>query len=435
VITDPDRCLPYCTDWTRRWVGTTPAVVRPGSAAEIVDVLAACREHNGGVVPQGGNTGLVGGSVPHDGEVIISTSRLAQLDVVDRAAMTVVAQAGVPLARVQDAARASGLAFGVDLGARDTATIGGMAATNAGGLHVVRHGTMRTQVLGIEAVLGDGTFVQHLAGLRKDNTGYDLAGLLCGSEGTLGVITATTLRLVAAPDEVVTALVGFDSVDAAVAAATTLVALDSLSALELALGDGLALVATLLGLDLPDAGHAAAAVLVEVAASHDPTPELAAAVDTLTGRVAEPAVARTDRDRARLWRLREGHPEAAATLGIVHKLDVTVALDAIGELVARVRSAIADAAPGATTLLYGHLGDGNMHVNVVAPELDASAVEDAVLEIVVDLGGSISAEHGIGVAKRRWLARARSEGDIVAFRSIKRALDPAGIMNPNVLLP
>jgi FAD/FMN-containing dehydrogenase len=411
-------------------------VVRPADVVEVAAVVTACRAHHVAIVPQGGNTGLVGGSVPHEGEVVLSTARLALVGEVDRAGMTVVAGAGATLARLQAAARASGVAFGVDLGARDTATVGGMVATNAGGLNVVRFGAMRAQVLGIEAVLGDGTLVRHLAGLRKDNTGYDLPGLLCGSEGTLGVVTAATLRLVPSYDEVATAMIGFESVAAAVRAGAALVSgLEALNAVEIMFDDGLALVAAHLGVALPPASRAPAVLLVEAAAAEDPTADLADAVASLDGCVAEPAVARSAADRDRLWRLREAHPEAAAALGVVVKLDVTVPLGAIPDLHRRVRAAVERLAPAATVLLYGHVGDGNTHVNVVGPGVDSDAIEDAVLAIVVELGGSISAEHGIGVAKRRWLPRARSAGDIAAFRAIKRALDPDGIMNPNVLLP
>ena len=207
VLVDPDVTAGYATDWTGRFRGAAPAVVRPGSTAEVAEVVALARRHRVALVPQGGNTGLVGGGVPLAGEVVVSLGRLDRLEV-DGTAAQATAGAGVPLAALRAAAAAAGLAFGVDLGARDSATVGGMVATNAGGIHVLRHGAMRAQVVGVEAVLGTGAVVSRLAGLVKDNTGYDLAQLLCGSEGTLGIVTAARLRLVAPPGQVVTALVG-----------------------------------------------------------------------------------------------------------------------------------------------------------------------------------------------------------------------------------
>ncbi|HEY3144636.1 MAG TPA: FAD-binding oxidoreductase, partial [Acidimicrobiales bacterium] len=217
VLTDPDRTASYAVDWTRRFVGAADTVVvRPGGVAEVAALVRAARSHGVALVPQGGNTGLVGGGVPLAGEVVVSLRRLDRLEPVDPLARQVTAGAGVTLATLQAAAHAVGLDFGVDLAARESATIGGMVATNAGGLHVLRYGAMRAQVLGVEAVLGTGAVVSRLAGLVKDNTGYDLAQLLCGSEGTLGIVTAARLRLVAPPRAVVTALVAARDVAAVV---------------------------------------------------------------------------------------------------------------------------------------------------------------------------------------------------------------------------
>jgi FAD/FMN-containing dehydrogenase len=359
---------------------------------------------------------------------VLSTSRLARLDPVDVLAGQVTVGAGVPLARLHAHAAAADLAFGVDHGARDTATVGGMVATNAGGLHVIRHGTMRSQLMGIEAVLGDGRVVRHLGGLVKDNTGYDLAGLLCGSEGTLGVITAARLRLVPRPVHVVVAMVGLSSIEAAMELTARLRRLESIHAVEVMFASGLVAVGGYL--DEAPPTSAPVALLVECAGHSDPADELAGAIGDRDALVAlEP------RDRARLWRWREGHPEAAAALGIVHKVDVTLPATAMGVFVDEVRARVDAVAPGAACLVYGHLGDGNLHVNVVGPPADDDSVTDAVLSLVVELDGSISAEHGIGTAKRWWLARNRSEDEIAAFRAIKAALDPDGILNPNVLLP
>ncbi|HLH27885.1 MAG TPA: FAD-binding oxidoreductase, partial [Acidimicrobiales bacterium] len=222
VATDPEVCAAFARDWTGRFCGTTPAVVRPRSTAEVAGVLEVCRDTGVPLVPQGGNTGLVGGGVPLGGEVVLSLRRLDRLDEVDRLAGQVTAGAGVTVGRLHDAAGAAGWGYGVDLSSRDSATVGGTIATNAGGIHMVRHGGTRAQVLGVEAVLGTGSVVSHLGGLVKDNTGYDLPGLMCGSEGTLGVVTAARLRLVPALSARTAAIAAFGSVEAAVGAAAEL---------------------------------------------------------------------------------------------------------------------------------------------------------------------------------------------------------------------
>jgi FAD/FMN-containing dehydrogenase len=434
VPTDRDDTAPYATDWTRRWRGATPLVARPGDVDEVAAIVRACRAHRVALVPQGGNTGLVGGSVPLAGEIVLSTRRLERLGDVDALGMRVVAGAGVTLEALQHAVAPAGLRFGVDLAARGTATIGGMVATNAGGTHVVRHGTMRVQLLGVEAVLGDGSVIRHLRGLRKDNTGYDLASLLCGSEGTLGVVTAAALRLIPTPRTVAVALIGFATVDAAVRASAQLQHdVPGIEAVELMLRDGLRLAGAHLDVTLPAVAEAPVTVLVEIGVAESPVDVLAAAVQGLEGRVGEPAVAIDARSAGRLWRLRDAHPEAAAALGVVHKLDVTLPAPALAAFVDQVHQSVRARAPEATCLVYGHLGDGNLHVNVVGPGV-TDEIDDAVLDLVVEAGGSISAEHGIGTAKRRWLEQVRAPGDIAAFRAIKRALDPDGILNPNVLL-
>ncbi|MGH9113775.1 MAG: FAD-binding oxidoreductase, partial [Acidimicrobiales bacterium] len=262
VVTDPDVTAAYTTDWTRRWRGTTAAVVRPASTDEVAAVVAAAREHGVGLVPQGGNTGLVGGSVPHGGEVVLSLRRLDALGPVDLLAGQVTAGAGVTLAALQAHAAAAGMAFGVDTGARESATVGGMVATNAGGTHVVRYGAMRAQVLGLEAVLGTGQVVARLAGLVKDNTGYDLSQLLCGSEGTLGVVTRARLRLVADDPYVVVALLGLPATAGAVALAAALRRdVAEVRALELMDGASLRVVARHLHAPPPVAPDAAAFLL------------------------------------------------------------------------------------------------------------------------------------------------------------------------------
>ena len=434
VLTDPDVVAGYCTDWTGRFCGHSPVVVRPASTDECAAVVATCVEHGIALSLQGGNTGLVGGGVPLRGEVVLSLRRLGAL-AVDPEAGQVTAGAGVTLGALEQAAAGSRWAYGVDLASRDSATVGGMVATNAGGLHVVRHGDTRSQLVGIEAVLGTGAVVSHLGGLVKDNTGYDLAGLLCGSEGTLAVVTAARLRLVAPTPERVVALVAFDDDGAAVAAALDLRrSLPSLAAAELFFDDGLALVCRVTGLRRPFGAAHRAYLLVEAAAVTDPSTELAGAVAAL-GSVADVAVAAGSARRAELWRYREAHTEAVNTLGAPHKLDVTLPAAALADFIATVPSAVAEVVPGASVWLFGHAADGNIHVNVTGLAPDDERADDAVLTLAASVGGSISAEHGIGTAKRRWLALNRSPAELEAFAAIKRALDPAGVLNPNVLLP
>ncbi len=347
-----------------------------------------------------------------------------------RSPRQVTAGAGATLAAVHAHAAAAGAAFGVDLAARDSATIGGMVATNAGGVRVVRHGAMRAQVLGVEAVLGDGRVVRHLDGLVKDNTGYDLAGLLVGSEGTLGIVTAVRLRLVPAPPDRMVVLAAVPSIAEAMEVTAALRAgADGLDAVEAVFGDGLGLVCDQFALPAPFPAGPAVALLVEWAGRGEPP----AAFGELLG--AYPTVAAADGPgRAQLWRYRELMSDAIARVGVPHKLDVTLPAATLAAFASAVPDVVSSVAPDARTFLFGHLGDGNLHVNVVGPADDDEAVDDAVLQLVARHGGSISAEHGIGRAKVPWLALSRSPEEIATFRAIKRALDPAGILNPGVLL-
>jgi FAD/FMN-containing dehydrogenase len=435
VLTEPDLTASYGADWTGRYVGSPSLVVRPGSAAAVAEVVALCREAGLAVVPQGGNTGLVGGGVALAGEVIVSLRRLSEISDVDARAGQLTAGAGVTIAAVHAAALAAGWVYGVDLGSRTSATVGGTVATNAGGLQVLRHGATRSQLLGVEAVLGTGVTVSHLGGLVKDNTGYDLAGLLCGSEGTLGVITAARLRLVPPSPERVVALLAFPSTADAVEAGFVLRrSLPDLQSLEFFLESGLALVCRVAALARPFAATHAAYLLVEVAGQSDPLPALMEGLPSVPS-LADAAVASDSVRREQLWRYREGHTEAINTLGAPHKLDVTLPASALALFIDRAPGLVAEAHAGASTWLFGHVADGNVHVNITGVDADDLEVDDRVLTYVAELGGSISAEHGIGTAKRPWLHLNRSPAEIEAFRSIKRALDPDGICNPGVLLP
>jgi FAD/FMN-containing dehydrogenase len=433
VVSDPDRVGGQVVDWTGRFRGATPAVVRPADVDEVAAVLAACNDARQPVVAQGGNTGLVGGGIPLHGELLLDLRRLGRIEAVDTRAGQVTAQAGVTLGRLQEHARASGWRYGVDLGARDSATVGGTIATNAGGVHVVRYGATRRQVIGVEVALADGRVLTRLEGLEKDNTGYDLSGLLCGSEGTLGVITAARLRLVPAVSHSVVALLAFDAPDAALDAVGDLRRdVDELHAVELFFEAGLELVCDTFGIARPFAARHDVFVLVEAAGAGDPADALGAAVARVRA-VADTVVATDGPRRRELWRYREAHPEAINTLGPPHKLDVTLPAHALGQFVAEVPLRVARVAPDASTWLFGHAGDGNLHVNVTGVDPDDDSVDDAVLRLVAELHGSISAEHGIGTAKRRWLPLVRTPAEIETMQAVKRAFDPRGILNPHVL--
>jgi FAD/FMN-containing dehydrogenase len=438
VLTDAGLRAGYETDWTRRWHGEAVAIVRPETVEAVAAVLIACGEAGAAVIPQGGNTGLVGGSVPRATaarqQVVLSLSRLRDLEPVDTAAGEVTVAAGVTLGHLRAHAQSAGQAFGVDLGARDSATIGGMIATNAGGIQAFRYGPMRSQLVGVEAVLADGAVVRRLPGLLKDNTGYHLPSLLAGSEGTLAVVTRARLRLVPHLPRRAVALLATAGADEVVDVAGELRRrLPNLLAAELFFDDGMALVLRHTGGQRPFSESHPAYLLVEVDGQADPAAELAAAIEAAGPAVRDAVVATDEGGRDRLWRLRERHTESVNAEGIPHKLDVAVPIGRLGAYARAVREAIAAAAPSARTFLYGHVLDGNLHVNVLGPGPEDEAVDAAVLELAIEMGGTVSAEHGIGVAKVGWLEADRGPADVAAMRAIKRALDPDGILNPGVL--
>lgn len=435
VLTDPDLRAGYETDWTRRFRGESPAVVRPGSTGEVARVVRACYEAGAAIVPQGGNTGLAGGSVPRNGEIVLSLRRLDSISGFDEEAGEVTAGAGVTLAALQEAVRARGWNFGVDLASRASATIGGMVATNAGGVRVLRYGGTRQQVLGIEVVLADGRVVRRLPGLMKDNSGYDLAQLFAGSEGTLAVITAVRLKLVPQQPQRAVALLAVEHISAAlgvVSAARR--ALPSLEAAEVFFPEGLELVLRHARLPVPFAQGHPCYLLLECAGQEDQSDAVARVLAAAPG-IRDSALAAGRAERERLWAYRERHTEAISAEGIPHKLDVTLPLARLPEFEARVRGVIHAVEPAARPVLFGHAGDGNLHVNILGVAPDDERPDDAVFRLVAELGGSISAEHGIGIAKMRWIHLTRSDADRDAMRSIKAALDPRGILNPGVIIP
>jgi FAD/FMN-containing dehydrogenase len=436
VVTDPDVLLSAGIDWTGRFRGEPSAIVRPGTTDEVATVVALCAAAGVTIVPQGGNTGLVGGTIATAGAILLNLGRLRRLDAVDDANGSVVAGAGITLDGLHRHVAARGWRYPVDFGAREVATVGGMIATNAGGVGVFRHGSTRQRLIGVEAVLADGEVVSRLGGLRKDSTGYDLAGLLCGSEGTLGVVTAACVRLEPAPAMVATAWIDFDDLDAAVAAARRFrTGCPELEALEVIAPECVAALAA------DDAGVMAggAALLVEAAGDADPAARLHSIAVGLDGlRDAQVAI-EPDR-RAHLWRRRDAIPELILRDGIPLKLDVAVPPAALAEFLDSIERLVAQRLPSARLWRFGHAADGNIHLNLTGV-LDESGVadatvvaaEDVIFAAVVDAGGTIAAEHGVGTAKVRWLALSRTDAERRAMGAIKAALDPDRLFNPGVL--
>ncbi|HTW21024.1 MAG TPA: FAD-binding oxidoreductase [Mycobacteriales bacterium] len=434
LIDDPDRLASYDTDWTGRFHGRAACVVRPGTTAEVAGIVRACGRAGAALCVQGGNTGLVGASVPVDGGIVLSLLRLAEIEPVDPVAAQVTVGAGARLCDVQRVARSHDLDVGVDFAARESCTIGGMVATNAGGERVLRYGTMRAQVAGVEAVLADGSVLSRLVGLPKDNTGYDLVSLLTGSEGTLGVITRVRLRLVPLLPARTVALVAVAGVAEAVTLVQAARRLPTLDAAELFFAEGLALVRAHAGLAAPFSEPYPAYVLLECADHADPTDALVSMLEAAGDLVLDAVAASDPSGRHALWSYRELHTESVSAQGVPVKLDVAVPLSALAEFCAALPAAVESVVPEARTVFYGHVNEGNLHVNVLDALAQDEAATDVVLRLVASYGGSISAEHGVGRAKRAWLSLSRSEAELASMQAIKTALDPAGLLNPGVLI-
>jgi FAD/FMN-containing dehydrogenase len=425
VVTDPEVLAGRSVDHTGRYRGRATALVRPGSAEQVAEVLSVCRDAGAHITVQGGRTSLVAGTVPEHDDVLLSTERLCAVSDVDTVERRIQVGAGATLAAVQHAATAAGLVFGVDLSARDTATVGGMASTNAGGLRTVRYGNMGEQVIGLEVALPDGLLLRRDSRVRRDNTGYDLPALFVGAEGTLGVITALDLRLHPAPSHRVTAVCGFADLEALVDAARTFRDVDGIAALELIDGRSAALTREHLGVGAPVEGDWL--LLVELAADHDQT-------DRLADLCGEPAVGVDVAAQQRLWRVRESLAEVLGVYGPPLKFDVSLPLSEIGrfarDAVALIRARVADALP----LLFGHIGEGNLHLNVLRVPVEQEQVLYApMMELIAECGGNVSSEHGVGSRKRAYLGMSREAADIAAMRTVKAALDPTGYLNAAVL--
>ena len=447
---DPAEIAPHLEEWRSKYKGHTPLLLKPGSAAEVSAILRLCHETGTAVVTQGGNTGLVGGQIPLHGEVLLSTKRLNRIRAVDKSGMTLSVEAGVTLAAVQQAASDAGLLFPLSLASEGSCTIGGNIATNAGGTHVLRYGMTRALVLGLEVVKADGTVLDLMRSLHKDNTGYDLKQLFIGSEGTLGVITAATLRLFPKPD---VAVVAFAAVPSPAAAITLLNALQArtggmLSAFELIPRVALEFVTRHID-GARDPLDASSLWYVLMEATGGRQANLAATFETAladaiqAGTATDAVVAASEAQAAALWKLRESISESQKREGASIKHDISVPVAAIPDFIARAVPQVLKLAPGARAVTFGHLGDCNLHFNFNSPRAgDDPAflaqwdeIQQVVHDIVKDFGGSISAEHGIGAMKVATLPRYKSHEELDAMRAIKTVFDPKNILNPGKTVP
>jgi D-lactate dehydrogenase (cytochrome) len=429
--------------------GAAALVVRPGTVEECSQILAICNEARVGVVPQGGNTGYCGGATPFDAEreILLSLARLNRVREVDPIGFTLTVEAGVVLANAQAAARDRGLLLPISMGSEGSCQIGGVLSTNAGGTAVLRYGTARDLALGIEAVLPDGRVLSELKGLRKDNTGYDLKSLFIGAEGTLGVITAAVLELFPEPRSRETAWLAAPSAAAACAVLARARSLsgDQVTSAEYVSRQSLELVLRYVaaGGDPLEAPHGHY-VLLELA-SADPGRASRAVLERVledglaAGEIADAAIAESLAQRDALWRLRERVPEAESRAGGVLKHDVSIRIARIADYIAAAQRELDAIAPHRRSV-FGHIGDGNLHFNLLPPEGERFAAETAaaltacVHETAARFGGSFSAEHGIGILKKAELARYKSPQALALMRTLKRAFDPNGIMNPGKVL-
>ena len=457
---DAQALTAYERDWRKRYHGRSLCVVLPGSADEVAAIVRRCACEDGvSIVAQGGNTGLVGGGVPDDSrrQVVLVTRRLRAVRRVDADNQTMTVEAGLVLQEVQAAAAEAGLLFPLSLAAVGSCTIGGNLATNAGGTQVLRFGNARELCLGLEVVTAQGEVWSSLQGLRKDNTGYDLRDLFVGSEGTLGIITAATLRLFPQPRAGVTAWTTCRTLADCVALMrrlraafdAELVGFEAMNAASLALVER-HFSALRLPLALADAqGAPLWSVLIDLASPHDETvlreaAEASLLAATNAGEAVDIVVTRNELQARTLWQLREAIPLAQGVEGLNIKHDIGVPLSSLADFVEAADSGLEAVVPGARHITFGHLGDGNLHYNLQAPDGDDAAdflaanehaANQCVYDVVARFGGTISAEHGIGRLKRAELAARKPAAALAMMRSIKTALDPRGLLNPGVLLP
>jgi FAD/FMN-containing dehydrogenase len=448
AVTEPSDVAPYVTEERGLFRGSSPLVLRPGSTAEVAAICKLASEHKIALVPQGGNTGLVGGQTPHHGEVVVSTRRLDKIRDIDPASNTMTCESGVVLQVAQQKAAVVDRLFPLSLGAEGSCTIGGNLSTNAGGTAALAFGVAREMALGLEVVLADGRILNGLSKLKKDNTGYDLRNLFIGAEGTLGIITAATLRLFPKPRAVETAFVGLKSPADALKllSISQNEAAGSLTSFEL-LADIAVDFSVRHGIDIraPLGGKHPWYVLMELSSSREDaraTLESILAQGMEQGIVDDAVIAANLSQRAGFWKLRDEMSAAQKPEGGSIKHDISVPVAAVPAFITEANAAVVKLIPGARPVPFGHLGDGNIHYNVSQP-ISANAadflarwhdVNAVVFEIVLRMGGSISAEHGIGVLKRDELPEVKDKVAIELMRAIKSMLDPLGIMNPGKVL-
>ena len=452
VLTEAAATETYLRDWRGRYQGTAICVVRPGSTDEVAAVVRLCNSANVAIVPQGGNTSLCGGATPSGkfgsavGEVVISLGRLNHIRATDAENNTITVEAGCTLQSVQDAAAASGLLFPLSIASEGTATIGGCLSTNAGGVQVLRYGNTRDLALGLEVVLADGRIWNGLRGLRKDNTGYDLKHLFIGAEGTLGIITGAVLKLFPQPRSQATAWLAIEDPAAAVALLAHLKRNlgDRLTAFELIGATALGLVLQHIpGSRQPLAKLSSWQLLVELSgfADEDINEALQQSLASANG-IVDAALAQSETQRAAFWRLRENISEAQRIEGFSIKHDIAVPVSRIPEFIALAGAALEKKFPGVRVVCFGHVGDGNLHYNqsqsLTAENSElisrSHEVNRIVHDLVHSLGGSISAEHGLGQLKRDEIKRYKSEIEIDMMKSIKQTFDPRGLMNPGKVI-
>lgn len=428
----------YFTDWSGLAPTRPLALVRPRSTADVSAVLELCHRYGVPVVPQGGLTGLAGAAVPLANGLALSLERMNSIESVDAGALTLIAQAGVTLQALHEAAATHGRVFGVDLGARGSCQLGGMVSTNAGGNGVVQFGMMREQVLGLEVVLADGSVLAMLRPMIKNNTGYDLKHFFIGAEGTLGVITRVLLRLHPAPAARVTALVALPDFDASLVLLSALQEHfpGAVAAYELMWRDFVEASVRWQGLREPFEHPPALCALVDLTGTDDTA--LVAALEDLVGAlvtrgtVLDGVLARSGAQARALWKIREATAELPSRMRPPINFDVGLPVREIGRFALACRAALDARWPAHHTVFFGHIGDGNLHVSTDAASVcgDVAGVEAVVNELVGTFNGSVSAEHGIGLHRRRWLGVSRTPAEIDAMRAIRRALDPRGLMNP-----
>lgn len=453
--TDGDVMAPWLTDWRGRYSGAALGLASPASTREVADFVKLCARHGVPIVPQGGNSGMSGGATP-DGSgaaVLLSLRRMDAIRALDADGRQAVCEAGVILQTLHETAARHRLRFPLTLGGKGSATIGGLVSTNAGGTQVLRHGTMRAQVLGLEAVLADGSVLDALTPLKKDNRGFDLKQLLIGSEGTLGIVTAATLRLLPEVAGRAVAWAGLESIAAArrLLAAFEAEAGDVLEGFEVVPAHALeAVLAHVPSARAPLQGAHAWHALVELAApagQADALPDLAASVLASTmdrGLVADAVIAANERQAEAFWQLRDEIAPAERAIGPAMQHDISVPVMRMAEFVETAIPLVEARFPATRAVAFGHLGDGNVHFHVLAPEgpvrgeweaADGKAISAFVHDLVTEWGGSISAEHGIGQMKVAELGRLGDPVQIALMRSVKKALDPRGLLNPGKLVP